>query len=276
MKFLELILDNLLANALVIVNLGAELFLVYMLLRILSDQDKTYKEIRNGTKDLIDAGKKLHSMFSIAERLAERKLNESTPYAKPVENNINRQLEQQITEGLEKLERLMNETFALTHNMMTAPSAAPRGQDASMQSLQKLINDQQLLKPELTKIQESLYRLSKNLSLAPSSAMSVAENTEEQQQTIKSYQEMLIKTRERAKDAEQKLGLLRAEIDQQSKRNEKIIADNADEIDFLKQEVKKISDERTSLIRNMDALTNEILRTKIEKDFIEDRFIELS
>lgn len=70
MKFLELILENLLANALVIVNLGAELFLVYMLLRILSDQDKTYKEIRNGTNDLIEAGKKLHSMFSIAERLA--------------------------------------------------------------------------------------------------------------------------------------------------------------------------------------------------------------
>lgn len=44
----------------------------------------------------------------------------------------------------------------------------------------------------------------------------------------------------------------------------------------LKDEIKKKNDERTSLIRNMDALTNEILRTKIEKNFIEDRFIELS
>lgn len=100
MKYLDLLFNSLIDNLPIIINLGSQVFLVYMLLRILSDQDKTYKEIRSGTNDLIEAGKKLNRMFSIAERLAERNLNEKVTISKTDESNS--PFEQQLEASLKK------------------------------------------------------------------------------------------------------------------------------------------------------------------------------
>lgn len=275
MKLLDFIIENIIANSLALINLASEIFLIYMLFRILSDQDKTYQEIRSGTADLIAAGKKLHSMFSMAEKLAQQKNNDHKPAPTSSEDNYNAFFEEQVKESLRKLEALMMEVFSLTDNMMEEPSSElPRWRDSNQQSIQKIIADQQLLKPEISKIQDSIYWLSKELKRASANNVVHAGNGNEQQ-TIKSYQEMLIKTRERAKNAEQNLQELESQFDFVRKDHEKILAENAEEIESLKGEIKKINDERTSLIRNMDALTNEILRTKVEKEFIENRFIEL-
>lgn len=275
MKYLDLLFNSLIDNLPIIINLGSQVFLVYMLLRILSDQDKTYKEIRSGTNDLIEAGKKLNRMFSIAERLAERNLNEKVTISKTDESNS--PFEQQLEASLKKIEQLISQAFAVVENVAELPpSDIPRWRDSNMQSMQKIMADQQLLRPEIAKIQDILYRLSKEIRRGPATGVADTELPNEQEQTIKSYQEMLIKTRERAKSAESKANLLQSEIDLLNKKNNEMTAQSLEELNALKDEIKKINDERTSLIRNMDALTNEILRTKIEKNFIEDRFIELS
>lgn len=275
MKYLDLLINSLIDNLPIVINLTSQIFLVYMLLRILSDQDKTYKEIRKGTSDLIEAGKKLNRMFSIAERLAERNLNEKVARSKPDESSS--PFEQQLEASLKKIEELVSQAFAVVENVAELPpSEIPRWRDSNIQSMQKIMADQQLLRPEIAKIQDLLYRLSKEIRRGPVTGVTDTELASEQEQTIKSYQEMLIKTRERAKSAESKTELLQSEIDLLNKKNNEITAQNLEEVNALKDEIKKINDERTSLIRNMDALTNEILRTKIEKNFIEERFIEIS
>jgi regulator of replication initiation timing len=59
-----------------------------------------------------------------------------------------------------------------------------------------------------------------------------------------------------------------SEVDQSRKSD-------SQELDRLRNQNAQLSQERSSLVRHLETLTSEIKRTKLEKDFVEDRLLSM-
>ena len=59
-----------------------------------------------------------------------------------------------------------------------------------------------------------------------------------------------------------------SEMDQSRKSDSK-------ELERLRNQNNQLSQERSSLVRHLETLTSEIKRTKLEKEFIEDRLLSM-
>jgi hypothetical protein len=62
MTIFGLYISNYFIGALILFGILAVLLILYMLFSVLNEQDKIFKEIRSGTKNLMDAGDRLNNM----------------------------------------------------------------------------------------------------------------------------------------------------------------------------------------------------------------------
>ena len=88
-------------------------------------------------------------------------------------------------------------------------------------------------------------------------------------------QETLVEQmRDRAQKAEERAEMLNHQIHSLSEMDQSRKSDSK-ELERLRNQNNQLSQERSSLVRHLETLTSEIKRTKLEKEFIEDRLLSM-
>lgn len=271
--------DTVIIGASIFFSFSAVIFLVTMLFRILSAQDKIYQEIRNGTGDLVQAGNRLHSMYSLAENLITQIKTSASAASIPDQaiEAVADISEELLSEKLRKFEGIASDMRGLMNSMLTAaPDKLTPWRESNSQSINKLLAEQHELVPDIAKLQRCLDKMAIDLKRANHLAVSENESNEELKKKIETYQTMVIKARERSKAAETTAAALQSEVNLLNKKNERLSIENSSIGAKLEEEMAKIRSENAVLLRKIEDLNGEISRTNIEKNFIEDKFIELS
>lgn len=277
MTIFGLNLSNYLIGALILLGVFAALLLVYMLFRVLNEQDKIFKEIRSGTKNLMNAGEKLNNMFSLAESLIE-KIKEVRPsnFSQPT-YEIDLLSQDLVTRNIKKMENIASEIKNLIQTLnSTPPDKLPRWVNDNAQAVSQLLAEQKILAPDINKLQKSLDQIVIDLKRTNYLTANSSSTYKDLEQKLENYQGMVMKAREKARHAETTIAELELEISQLKSNNQSTNYEPNSMVEQLQNELRTVTLEKSTLAQKVESLTSEINRTKIEKDFIEDKFIELS
>jgi chromosome segregation ATPase len=98
--------------------------------------------------------------------------------------------------------------------------------------------------------------------------------TEELNTYLQQQEKLIEQMRERATRAEERSEMLDQQIRALSEVDQSRKGDSQ-ELDRLRNQNTQLSQERSSLVRHLETLTSEIKRTKLEKEFIEDRLLSM-
>lgn len=257
--------------------ISAAIFLFLMLLRILNEQENIFKEIRKGTRDLMDTGEKLHSMYSLAENLIEKIKQARPPISSQPFSEVDLISQDLVTKNIKKIEGIASEIRVLISKLSSIPASdAPSRPNDSSLAISQLIADQKSLNPEIPKLQKGLDQILADLKRTNLLAFNNVSSNKELEDKLENYQRMVIKAREKSRVSENTIAELESEISLLKSKNSNTNVEPNDTIEQLKSELKKVNLEKSTLIQKVESLSSEINRTKIEKDFIEDKFIEIS
>jgi len=268
---------NYLIGALILFGILAAIIIVYMLYNVLNEQDKIFKEVRSGTKNLMDAGEKLINMYSLAESLIE-KIKEARTYS-PSESTYEIDLLSQdlVTKNIKKMENLASEIINLTQVLNSTPTdKLPGWVNDNAQAVSQLLSEQKILAPEFNKLQKSLDQIILDLKRTAYLTNNNSGTQKDLEQKLENYQAMVMKAREKSRNAEATIAELESEIYRLRANNESKNPEPNIVVEQLQNELKKVSLEKSTLEQKVESLMGEIDRNKIEKEFIEDKFIELS
>jgi len=268
---------NYLIGALILFGILAAIIIVYMLYNVLNEQDKIFKEVRSGTKNLMDAGEKLINMYSLAESLIE-KIKEARTYS-PSESTYEIDLLSQdlVTKNIKKMENLASEIINLTQVLNSTPTdKLPGWVNDNAQAVSQLLSEQKILAPEFNKLQKSLDQIILDLKRTAYLTNNNSGTQKDLEQKLENYQAMVMKAREKSRNAEATIAELESEIYRLRANNESKNPEPNIVVEQLQNELKKVSLEKSTLEQKVESLIGEINRNKIEKEFIEDKFIELS
>jgi chromosome segregation ATPase len=277
MTIFGLYISNYFIGALVLFGILAVLLILYMLFSVLNEQDKIFKEIRSGTKNLMDAGDRLKSMYSLAESLIEKIKEARTSIPSQSTYEIDLLSEDLVTKNIKKMENLASEIINLTEILNSTPTdKLPGWVNDNSQVVSQLLSEQKILAPEINKLQKSLDQIILDLKRNNYLTTNNSSAYRDLEQKLETYQGMVMKAREKSRHAEATIAELESEIyrlraNNQSKNLEPNII-----VEQLQNELRKVNLEKSTLAQTVESLMGEINRTKIEKEFIEEKFIELS
>lgn len=265
--------EKMLSLVLLCIGIGGVVYLVYMLISILNQQEKIFEEIKKGQSDLIGAGQRLNNMFGIAEEFMQMAKKPPTPpkaVAKEEKNN---------DDSVQKFESIMAEMRGLVNTIKgnleeELSKQLQRIPDISAEKLSKM--SQPELSSELNHMSKAIDRVLQDIKRHNHILNEDNETIKELKQKIEGYQRMIMQSREKTKSAEATIANLEKQIAQlqmapAETRIEQVPGDGQ-----LKKDLEQLLMERDMLKRQIDGLQDEIARTKIEKDFIENRFIDLA
>ena len=182
-----------------------------------------------------------------------------------------------VTKNIKKMENLASEIINLTEILNSTPTdKLPGWVNDNAQVVSQLLSEQKILAPEINKLQKSLDQII--LDLKPNNYLTTNNSSayRDLEQKLETYQGMVMKAREKSRLAESTIAELESEIyrlraNNQSKNLEPNII-----VEQLQNELRKVNLEKSTLAQTVESLMGEINRTKIEKEFIEEKFIELS
>lgn len=246
---------ELLSGAGIIVSLGAAFLLVKLLISNTLQQEKFFNALGKCYTELESSSDRLDTLCTILDRRFsnyEENHKQSDPL---LINSIQRfdKVAQEIRDRLDDL--LLSEA---SDNII-----AERLSEPVLQELNKL----------QTHLEQMAGQLRRNNNLSADENVEMAA----MRKRIESYQSMMMKARSEAKEAENTIAELRHEIQQLQVMNNRPLQSANDE--FTKElqfQLNEMEQQKRRLEEQLAALTTEKQRNEIEKQFIEDRFMELS
>jgi hemerythrin-like domain-containing protein len=237
----------------IIVGCGAAMMLVKLLFNNMTQQEKFFEGLAACHKQLQDASRKLETVCTLLDR---RFAN--------IEDN-KRQPDPQLNSYLQRFDKTSQEIKARLNQLIEDGLSNTNGEPASAQTIiDEVIN----LRNNFEELSEQLRN-------------NTPPNEDDDMATLKkrieSYQSMVMKARAEAKENETIMAQLRDEI-AQLKNGERENPDNAhvkNEVE-LQTQLQTLSSEKQVLQTKLESVMDELHRNNIEKNFIEERFIELS
>jgi SMC interacting uncharacterized protein involved in chromosome segregation len=276
-------------------NCVAILFLIFMLFRILSETSHGHRLVRDGSEKLIKAGEELSTIVATADAMVLRMRGVA---AGAGEGGHHRTIVNQGSlmispEGIKILSRLMQSLSQHTLNEMQgvllemrqllaslnaiSPEGYPAWQQANQATINKILGVAGISPEVLVTIQSNIedsklvtQELERSAREANGQILSVDELSAHMRQ-----QETLVEQmRDRAQKAEERAEMLNHQIHSLSEMDQSRKSDSK-ELERLRNQNNQLSQERSSLVRHLETLTSEIKRTKLEKEFIEDRLLSM-
>ena len=253
-------IEKLLSLVLLSVGIGGVVYLVYMLISIMNQQEKIFAEIRKGHGDLLSAGERLSHMFGIAEEFMQLAKKPPVPAKhQPKEENTSND------DSLQKFETIMAEMRGLVNTIKGSleEELGKQLQRIPNISVEKIASmTQPELTTELNHMNRAIDRVLQDIKRHNHLLNEDNETIKDLKQKIESYQRVIMQSREKIAQ----LQMAPAET-----RIEHVSGDEK-----LKKDLEQLLIEREILKQQVEKLQDEMSRTMIEKDFIENRFIELS
>jgi len=291
---MELSSANIAIAITLISNCIAIVFLIFMLFRILSETQGGHRLVREGSEKLIQAGEDLKTLVAEADSIVLRMRGVAAVAGEGGSKFTTSSGSLMISpEGIKILSRLMQSLSQHTLNEMQgvlfemrqlltslnaiSPEAYPVWEQANQETINKILGVAGItpevlitLKSQIDESRTVTQELERSAKSAEGQTMSAEELSAYMQQ-----QELLLEQlRERARNAEHRSAMLDQQVNALS-GVEKSRQSDSQELERLRSQNSQLSQERSSLVRHLETLTSEIKRTKLEKEFIEDRLLSM-
>lgn len=267
-------IEKLLSLVLLSVGIGGVVYLVYMLISIMNQQEKIFAEIRKGHGDLLSAGERLSHMFGIAEEFMQLAKKPPVPAKhQPKEENTSND------DSLQKFETIMAEMRGLVNTIKGSleEELGKQLQRIPNISVEKIASmTQPELTTELNHMNRAIDRVLQDIKRHNHLLNEDNETIKDLKQKIESYQRVIMQSREKTKAAEATIANLEKQIAQLQMAPAETRIEHVSGDEKLKKDLEQLLIEREILKQQVEKLQDEMSRTMIEKDFIENRFIELS
>lgn len=268
-------------------NAAAIILLAFMLFRILSQTEQTHEMMRGGTSDLVDAGKRLREMLQSVDRLSERLIdaNKAAGGAQPFNisaeslNKLCALTESLTQENIQEHEQLMNDMRNLLESLQEVkPEGYSAWRHAHQGKLDQAVSQRSQLATELEQVKirleeaniviHELRRANRLAEASTQSADVLRQNMDQQQQLLNRAKERAIKAELAAINLTQEMEKLSAEADKGRK-------ETAADLDNLRAQMDVLNQERSVLFNQLEELKGVMKRTLLEKDFIEEKLLDL-
>ena len=274
------------ANAVSIILLG------FMLFRIAKQTEATHKLLSGGAQDLLDAGKRLRDSLKSTDRLVDRL---GDLYHKPPEQQtapvtpdqqdqhfkvIEDMLKELSGKKFEDHGRFLEDIKQLLDSVAgTSPEGLSQWRDANQNRLEtaqlqrnRMAAEMEALKVRLEDSNKIISELRRSVRLAEASGQAADALRTNLDQT----QQLLGRAKERAQNAENRVEALTRELDLMRLDAEKASPgkDNA-AVQSLKRQVDDLVREKDGLLAQLEKMRDTMQRTLIEKDFIEEKLLDL-
>ncbi len=271
-------------------NAASIVLLVFMLYRIMKQTEATHVLLSGGTQDLLEAGKRLREAMKSTDRLVERlsdinantdrvapgSASDSEEKLKKIEAMLHelagRKLPDQghfledIKNVLDSLTGLNNDTFAQWRD------ANQNKLETAQTQRNRMATEMEALKVRLEEANTIIQELRRSVRLAESASQSadaLRANLDQQQQ-------LLARAKERAQVAENRAATLSREIELlQAEGNRADANREGGSNQALKRQLEEVTRERDALQGQLERLKETMQRTLIEKDFIEEKLLDL-
>lgn len=270
-------------------NAAAIILLAFMLFRILSQTEATHDMMRKGSGDLLDAAKRLRDMLQAVDRLSDRLIdaNKSAHQSASRPIDISPESLEKIAaltdsltrEGIEEHEQIVAEMRKLLESIQAIqPEGYPTWRQEHQGKLDQTLLQRSHLSTELEQVKIRLDEANiviNELRRANRLAEASTQSAEALRQNMDQQQQLLNRAKERAQKAEATANTLTQEVDKLNNEVEQARNAAAKDLEDLREQMKAITQERATLFSQLEELKSTMKRTLLEKDFIEDKLLDL-
>ena len=272
-------------------NCIAIIFLIFMLFRILSETNNGHRLVREGSDKLIRAGEELTAVVNAADTMILRMRG-----AAAAEGGSRASSGGSLVispEGIKILSRLMQSLSQHTFKEMDSillemrhllgslkrlpPGGFSAWQEQNQATIDRILEIQGIAPEVMLSIKANIEDskiVTQELERASKQVEGQNLGTEELNTYLQQQEKLIEQMRERATRAEERSEMLDQQIRALSEVDQSRKSDSQ-ELDRLRNQNTQLSQERSSLVRHLETLTSEIKRTKLEKDFVEDRLLSM-
>jgi hypothetical protein len=272
-------------------NCIAIIFLIFMLFRILSETNNGHRLVREGSDKLIRAGEELTAVVNAADAMILRMRG-----AAAAEGGSRASSGGSLVispEGIKILSRLMQSLSQHTFKEMDSillemrhllgslkrlpPGGFSAWQEQNQATIDRILEIQGIAPEVMLSIKANIEDskiVTQELERASKQVEGQNLGTEELNTYLQQQEKLIEQMRERATRAEERSEMLDQQIRALSEVDQSRKSDSQ-ELDRLRNQNAQLSQERSSLVRHLETLTSEIKRTKLEKDFVEDRLLSM-
>lgn len=269
-------------------NGAAIILLAFMLFRILGQTEETHRVMRQGSNELLDSAKRVKDMLQAVDRLCDRLIDA---------NKLAIQNGQMLNISSEHLEKIAALTDSLSSDRVEAyesilgdmrqlleslysvkPEGYPQWRQEHQGKLDQAMNQRSHLNTELEQVKirldeanvviSELRRANRLAEASTQSADVLRQNMEQQQQ-------LLNRAKERAQKAEATVNTLTQEMEKVQAEAAHLRQSAVRDLDDVREQMNVVEQERAKLFQQLEELKGTMHRTLLEKNFIEDKLLDL-
>jgi chromosome segregation ATPase len=269
-------------------NAAAIILLAFMLFRILSQTETTHDMMRSGAAELVEAGKRLREMLQTVDRLSDRLIEanhaggqggRSLNLSPESLNKLSALTETLTKEGLQEHEQVINEMRHLLESLQAVKSDDyPEWRNNNQGKIDQTLNQRSQISTELEYLKIRLEEAN-NVINELRSANREAEAGNQTADVLKHNLEQsllkLNKAKERALKAEASMEALSKDMAKLSAEAEQGKRTTAADMDNLREQMHALHEERNIMFNQLEEMKDVMKRTMLEKDFIEEKLLDL-
>lgn len=272
-------------------NAASIVMLAFMLYKISKQTEATHTLLQGGTADLIDAGKRLRDALKSTDRLVDRLADLNSRADAPSSGAPTGEMDEQFR----KLEAMLQDLSGRRHqdhgkfledikvvlDSLTGlkPEGLSQWRDDYQNKLEtaqaqrnRMATEMEALKARLDESNRIIQELRRSVRLAEAASQS----TEALRASLDQQQQLLARAKERAQLAESRCATLSREIELLEAEASR--GDGKSEgasTSALRRQLDEITRERDGMKNQLDRLRDTMQRTLVEKEFIEEKLLDL-
>ncbi|MDE2433656.1 MAG: hypothetical protein KGN37_12530 [Burkholderiales bacterium] len=273
-------------------NAASIVMLAFMLYKISKQTEATHTLLAGGTQDLMDAGKRLRDALKSTDRLVDRltdmnnRADTSTPPPAPSEVDEQfRKIEAMIQDlssdrryedhgkFLEDIKRLLDSLTGVK------PEGLSQWRDDHQNKLEtaqvqrnRMATEMEALKGRLDDANRIIQELRRSVRLAEAASQS----TDALRASLDQHQQLLARAKEKAQQAEARCATLSREIELlEAEAGRGDGKSDGPSTSALRRQLDEVTRERDGMKNQLDQLRDMMQRTLVEKEFIEEKLLDL-
>lgn len=271
-----------------ICNAVAIIMLAFMLFRILGQTKLTRDIIRAQLDNTQAATDRLVAMLSGVDRLSDRLLDankmadQRNPSLQLAPDHLQKLLElgDMLDSGaVGDIESSVSEMRSILSSLGDLkPEGYADWQRDNHEKLLHSLNGRPQVRAEIEELKRRLDEANlviSDLRRANRIAEASGHSVEILQEKLTQQEQRLNQTKERAQKAEASAQTLKGEIDKLNGMLQQSRSAVSSELEMMREQLDSITKERSSLTRQLDDLRDSMKRTLLEKDFIEEKLLDL-
>ena len=272
-------------------NAVSLILLAFMLHRIVKQTETTHTLLSGGAQDLMDAGKRLRDAMKSTDRLVDRlsdmnkqaDLQASNAPPAPTEEHF-KKIESMILDlsgrkfddhgkFLEDIKGLMDSLGGVSNESFGQWRDANQNKlETAQVQRNRMASEMETLKVRLDDSQKIIQELRRSVRLAEAagqSADALRASLDQQQQLLTRAKEKAAAAENRAANLAREVELMQAEAERADPGKDNGAAQS------LRRQLEEMTRERDGLQGQIERLREAMQRTLIEKDFIEEKLLDL-